>query len=1167
MGWTAPTIPDDTGQPPTQQHTPDSSQPSFQKIAERVILLSCFDGIGSSALALAELVDGIDLHLSWEVDPDCLAILHKHHPEAQARGNFLEDDPQAVADAIIQHDPTGKQIVLFLAAPPCPDFSRIRDDAPGSAGAEGQKFTAYCDFVADIESRIPHRRVGHLTENVVMEKGEADFFAKKLKGNTVMADAQDFGLISRPRLWWTRVDWSHIKASPVTGQRLQWGKSHKFYKLQQDVKHQEEQDLDMDGMSLHPDVASHKTRIPCLTTPAPCEGGRPPPKRMRGTIPPDQKMRWLNDNRTYAPWQYSEEAMVLSTKGELHVPSAKLKEQLHQLPPNYTEADGVAERSRHRLLGNGWHIGTARFMLMLVLQMILTISAEDIPTSPRRSALQMMLEVVERFPPAVGPGHWNCEPVCVPQAGSMWEHWEMACGAIHPLAHRPQIEPGWSQCLEVQQLIGGSLNKLRHEIVNEIQELADERSEATRAWWQQLPAHIANVYYSQEHDQISQIPLLIDLLHQTGMPQLPALAHDLQHGFAVTGTLNPGAGWLPRADQRYEFPVKEQAFQVHNRHYTMAKLQGRRVDPEWETMLQELQEEVRKGRMSGPYTSPSWWPMSSIGMDDRQMLQLPNEEVAFSFCFSVRQTDKVRRCEDFRRSGHNSTIVAYDVPHHHDIRAFTALALCQEQTDVPPKIWAQDLNGAYRQFPVQNPDDCFCVLMTPRGPLVLRHHALMFGATSSVWNFNRAADSLVFLSRRLLACTVGHYVDDFIGIEASSLVVSGYDQFTRLMRVLGFRMKEAKALPPATTQKVLGVNMTLTEDEVILAPHPTRCDKMIKIIQEAIQSNALSPDNAHRMAGKLTFLTSTLFGQLGRAALQPIYARAHGASRANHSDALNGPLAASLRTLATLLTEISPRTIPRTCQQPAIVIYTDAYFVLNDKQYSLSDADSVTTWNKKACPYMENGWGYVIHHQGQTRFGAGRVPPWLIQKFCTRKAYIYFLEVLAQLIAFLACRDIESNLVISFIDNSSGFFALKKGYCKDEAICNLIAITWRLIAMKGWNLHLEWVASQLNISDKVSRQTFEEMYQIGAKQDSVYTEALFTCLKHAAADHNYTYGPALQDIMAISVLHTQHGHTGKAGDLAPVWHNGNARCRGLQTAETGSTAKPGQKGVSAVHPF
>ena len=75
---------------------------------------------------------------------------------------------------------------------------------------------------------------------------------------------------------------------------------------------------------------------------------------------------------------------------------------------------------------------------------------------------------------------------------------------------------------------------------------------------------------------------------------------------------------------------------------------------------------------------------------------------------------------------------------------------------------------------------------------------------------------------------------------------------------------------------------------------------------------------------------------------------------------------------------------------------------------------------------MENGWGYVIHYRGHTRFAAGCVPPWLIRHFCSRKAYIYFLEVLAQLIAFLACRHLDSNLLISFIDNSSGFFALKK---------------------------------------------------------------------------------------------------------------------------------------------
>lgn len=138
----------------------------------------------------------------------------------------------SVAELITQHDPAG---ALFVAAPPCPGFSRIREDASGSAGSEGQKFTAYCGFANNIEMRLPHRRVGHLVENVAMEKGEADYFSSRLDCNMVLVDAQDLGIISRPRLWWTRVDWSKIKLSPVTGLRLKWSKAQKFHHLHQDT--------------------------------------------------------------------------------------------------------------------------------------------------------------------------------------------------------------------------------------------------------------------------------------------------------------------------------------------------------------------------------------------------------------------------------------------------------------------------------------------------------------------------------------------------------------------------------------------------------------------------------------------------------------------------------------------------------------------------------------------------------------------------------------------------------------------------------------------------------------------------------------------------------------------------------------------------------------------
>lgn len=1126
-------IPDDTGEPPTEPNK--NTMGLFRKVDERIILLSCFDGIGTAAWILQDLVESIDLHIIWEVDPDCLAVLTRNHPSAQCRGDFMQDDPNEVAELIKQHDPTGTKAVLFVAAPPCPDFSRIKEDAPGSQGPEGHKFTAYCAFVNGIEMNIPHKRVGHLTENVLMERGEADYFASRLDCNVIASDAQDFGIISRPRLWWTRINWAKHRRSPMTGQKLQWSKLQKYHRLHHDAALQEAQDMDLEGLHLHPKVTAHEARVPCLTTPAPSEAGRPPPKKLKGKIHPEQKSRWLADGRTYAPWQYAEEALLHATDGTMTVPSAKVKEQLHMLPVNYTEAPGVSERARHRMLANGWHAGAARFILMLVLQSMLTISTACPCPSPSRSAMQYMLDVLDHFQPTLGPVHWPTEARCVPRTDSMWTHWAMAKQAQHPVATPPKLEPGLQQCLEIQALIGGSLPRLRLEIVDEIAQMADDAEDTTYAWWKALPTHVAQVYYNEEFKQISQIPLLIDLLKRTKMPSLSELAEDLHQGFQMVGRIHSGAGWLPRADQKYEFPVTLEAFQKNNRHYTLAKLRSNKVDPEWSTMLEELKTELKKGRMSGPYKAPEWWPIQTTSVDDAPLQELPFQNICISFCFSVSQSDKIRRCEDFRRSGHNSTVIAHDVPCHHDIQTFMDLALSQPAGDTPSRVWAQDLNGAYRQFAVRDPNDCFCVLMTPQGPLLLKHHALIFGATSSVWNFNRAADSLMFLSRRLLAVTLGHYVDDFIGIEPEHLVDSGFEQFTRLMRILGLRMKESKALPPDATQKILGINMTITQQEVILSPHPKRVHKIRRLIEEALRLNHLNSDTAQKMAGKLIFLTSTLFGQLGRAALQPIYARAHGRGDKEIADQLNGPLRSSLRTLLNLLTEIQPQVIPRNPDQPVIVIYTDAYFQLDGKTMSPGSTDLPRQWHKSKCHQYENGWGYVTYYNGVTRFAAGRIPPWVIKKYCSRKAYIYFLEITAQLIAFLACRHLPSTLVISFIDNASGLFALRKGYCKDPSICNLLAMTWRVLATLRWHVHLEWVSSEDNVSDKVSRHEFHEMQTIEAIQDQVHLDGLFKILSKVASDADYAHGQATQDALNLQLHHSSASHTGGSALLAPVW--------------------------------
>ena len=49
-----------------------------------------------------------------------------------------------------------------------------------------------------------------------------------------------------------------------------------------------------------------------------------------------------------------------------------------------------------------------------------------------------------------------------------------------------------------------------------------------------------------------------------------------------------------------------------------------------------------------------------------------------------------------------------------------------------------------------------------------------------------------------------------------------------------------------------------------------------------------------------------------------------------------------------------------------------------------------------------NGWGFVLRLGGAVFFDHGVVPPWFLQKFASRRAFIYMLEIFAQMVAFAA---------------------------------------------------------------------------------------------------------------------------------------------------------------------
>ena len=801
----------------------------------------------------------------------------------------------------------------------------------------------------------------------------------------------------------------------------------------------------------------------------------------------------------------------------MSVPSAAVKEQLHGLPAGYTQTDGVAERSRHRLLANGWHVGVARLMLYLIVMATQQTVSEAIPATPRTTTLQWVAQQLTGFPPVVGPGGWMSYPGSIPPSDDMWGHWNNSQLAIHPLQQHPRLPPGMRQTMTLQRRWLHDLDRIRKEIVDEITQLVEAAEEDTHSWWTGLAEHIRPVYYDREHDQVTQIPTFLYLLEITGYPDLQHLRDDLEHGFAVTGELHPGCGWSPRHDDKYSYPVDHATFMKLNRSYALEKLRRAHVDPHWKAMLDELIQERIKGRLSGPFRAPSWWPRSSLALDGIENLDLPTDEVAIAFCFSVTQSDKTRRCEDLRRSGHNATVMVRDTPHHDDLDVFIRVAHQYSLDGAETQSWSQDLAGAYRQFPVRNPNDCFVAINTPQGTFLFRHHAMAFGAVASVWGFNRCGDALSFLAQRVLFCLVGHYVDDFIGLEDSRSVESSFTSFTKMFATLGLRMKEAKASPPSPTQKLLGVILELHPVRARVCPRPARIEKLQQVIQTALNHDRLTTEEAHSLAGKLMFLTTTMFGNLGRAALVPIYSRAHGLQDIDGQECLNTGLRDGLTTLLSILSSLQPRVIPFTPGAPVTCIYTDAFFQLGDLKVKPSHC-KLSRWYPSKAPLYINGWGLVLRINGEPFFSHGQVPPHVLRRYCSRKAYIYFLEIVTQVICLTFFRQQLPHLVVSFIDNQPGKHALTKGFGKDRAINRLLAMVWRLITHYQWHVSFEWVRSQCNIADGVSRHDLSEMDQIGATELTLCLKPFWRIICRVADDSAYAYGGALHDLLQLPLI-------------------------------------------------
>ena len=1052
------------------------------------------------------------LHITWDNDEACQKLVKYHFPQSVQRGDILKEDANQVIHLVNRHDPHQTSMVLFLSAPPCPDFSQIKENNVGLSGTEGSKFTAYVKLVHDIEAGLGHRQVRHLAENVVMQqKSEVEYISQTLRSNAVVLDAGDFGMVSRPRLWWSRTNWSEHTKDPISGCDLRWGKFQGFPRLYFEGPKDDINNYQLWGYSFSQQVQDGQVRMPCLTTPAPDERGRPAPKRAKGKLSEEARNHWLRYGRQYAPWHYEAPALMSNSNGQLSTPPIWVKEQMHHLPVDYTNMEDISDRERHKMPGNSWHLGVVKYLLLFILQWHV---GSSIAAPPKTSAIRFMLDHINFNRPMLGPGVWEHNRFVMEPTTSMEEHWRVAQICVHPQLTDPELEPGVLNTVETISFLFGDIPRLRQEVICEIRYLLEEFEEVTWQWWHQIPHHVKEVYDHKEDNNITQVPLMLHLLKECSFPGITDLTHDLNFGFDIVGPQNPGVGWVPRLDGRYSNPLDMETFIRFNHQHILERLDPPRVDTHWKVMLDELLADRESGKLTGPYRAPSGWPVPTVTVNGLPLLDTPAGHVCVAACFSVQQTDKIRRCEDYRRSGHNCTICtirASDTPHHHTISHYAQLARYWISKTGQCTTWAHDLDAAYRQAAVRDTQYSFVLLNTPMGPTLWRHNALCFGATASVWAFNRLADSLTFLGRCLLAIPILHFVDDFGSCEPERLAKTSFLHFADMTSLLGLKMKAKKANPPAARLKMLGVFISCEVNQVLLQPCPARLQKVLATMGEALENNHLTADSAQKLAGKLTFLQTTTFGQVGKAALYTIYSRGAQIDGGQHT--LTHALRAALITLRSMLKNFEPRCLPVVGAQESGVMYTDAFFSPGDDTKKYKPHEASLHWHPSQVRSVDHGWGYVFTVGDQTFFSHGKAPSALLHRYGKRKAFIYFLELLAPIVLVASLHQVLPKFLVAFIDNQAGLMAITKGYGSDKAVNGMLTFFWALVARLKIFIHFEWVPSDLNISDPISRREFSIADRLGWTRVDPSLEHIYKILLRCAGDLEYAASLAVDECL------------------------------------------------------
>ena len=566
-----------------------------------------------------------------------------------------------------------------------------------------------------------------------------------------------------------------------------------------------------------------------------------------------------------------------------------------------------------------------------------------------------------------------------------------------------------------------------------------------------------------------------ELLVETGYPDLE-IFDEVTDGIRLVGPACESGAFpsgLTPAQQSVE-QLQSQA--VWRRRASIGKCRSsgdRDADVElWEQSL----EEVQSGWLDGPF------------YDEKEVSQLvESESWICTRRFPLKQPNKIRLIDDGLESGLNSAYSCYNKLTLMDMDAVVAIAntvlrsfaskggfeiLLSTGECLTGRVHASwhndstmlgrtlDLKSAYKQLAV-NPEQGFVRVMVAydpvRGkPAFFIFNALPFGATGSVYSFNRVAKSLWHIMVSLGAVWATQYYDDYPNLELRTLAQSSRSFMEFILQSLGWRFaaEGKKAEPHMPCFKVLGVLLDMTESskgKAVVSNKPERIDDLVQVLVDILDKGYLTGSEAASLHGQLNFTQGQYYGCVlkpGMVFLQKILRNGW------HSE-YQQELATVVAYIVSALRSCPPRVIKVTDETRPMLAFTDGAYepceggaVASAGLVLVDGANSFRTVREVAVP------SELIQHW--SREGA--------------KQLIVYLE-LWPILVFLSHYGsfLRNRRVVVFIDNNAVRDALIKGSSPICDIFCMLALCSHYVSSYSLCPWFTRVASESNPGDDPSR--------------------------------------------------------------------------------------------------